>query len=105
MAVYPPSATRDKGFVVNLLTAMDTSLVLSQGGQRGAAKYVNFLLSAANVVYRRERNARLNVVWTEETEIVDGANMVALRDMEEHCLETRPVNTGKWHENAWLETK
>ncbi len=90
---------------VNLLIAMDASLVISQGSQRGTAKYLNFLLSGTNVVYWRERNARLNVVRTEETKIVDGTNMVALRDMEEHCLETRPVNTGNCHENSWVEMK
>ncbi len=25
--------------------------------------------------------------------------------MEEHRLETRPVNTGKWHGNSWSEMK
>ncbi len=38
-------------------------------------------------------------------EIVDGADMVVVSDMEEHCLETHPVNMSKWHGNLWLETK
>jgi hypothetical protein len=72
------NAAEPHHFVINLLIAIDRDFIERQGGYDPAVEYINFLVSACNVIFEAEINAHLSVVLIEETNIFD--NVSELRE-------------------------
>ena len=54
----------------------DSVFIANQGGIDGAVRYINFLVSAMNVVFEHEVDAHLNVVHIEEKDWYDSLTTV-----------------------------
>lgn len=65
-------------FHINMVIDIDAEFIEKQGGAQQAIEYVNFIVSAANIIFENELDAHLNVVRVQETTILDG--VTSLRD-------------------------
>ncbi|KAL7518100.1 hypothetical protein ACHAWX_002956 [Stephanocyclus meneghinianus] len=59
-------------FHVDISIEVDAEFIELQGGPVEAIEYINFLVSAANLVFEHEVDAHLNVVHVAETDMFDG---------------------------------
>ena len=63
-------------FNVDMVIQTDSVFIANQGGIDGAVRYINFLVSAMNVVFEHEVDAHLNVVHIEEKDWYDSLTTV-----------------------------
>jgi len=77
------------GFRINIGIVVDAKFIETQGGVPEAIEYINFLISAANVVFK-DVDVHLNIVKVQEVDIFDSVS--TLRDglrCVGNCLHTR----------------
>ena len=61
------------GFRINISIVVDAKFIETQGGIPEAIEYINFLISAANVVFK-DVDAHLNIVKVQEVDIFDSVS-------------------------------
>ena len=73
-------------FNVDLSIDIDSTFIRKQGSPEAAVEYINFLVSAANVVFEHEVDAHLNIVSITEQEFYDDLTTTkdALREIRLH---------------------
>jgi len=88
-------------FHINMVIDIDAEFIDKQGGAQQAIEYVNFIVSAANIIFENELDAHLNVVRVQETTILDGVTSLrdALRTMRTF-YSRQPNNIDEYDEYA-----
>ena len=84
------------GFVINLAIAIDAEFIRRQGGStETAVEYIDWLISACNVIFYKELDVQLNVVRVEEIDIFENVNTLrdGLKTMRLHYQEQRYTNS------------